>query len=560
MSDNGNADTGEARYKLALVLFTIVMLGVGSFGLWIASEWTKDKAIGNIRQQARHHLELYNIYLVNRISTFSSYPVILAENSLIINSLNNPADAGAVNSYLSQFNSSVGANASYILNKDGVAVAASNWDDKDSFVGRDYSFRPYFKKAINGVPAGYAAMGVTSRKTGYYAAYPIRKDGVVIGVAVVKNKLDSLELGTEEIMGTLLIADENDVIFASNDDMFDFHTVHKLTDEVLSKIKESKQYGDIEIIPLPIKSDTTRNGAKIITLSPSDLTEKQQVSYVIETLHTRGWSVYLLSEIGDLDKKIAINMAIAASGVVAMFVVVLLLVNLRIKYAHKKMARNNKELEQKVSERTNELNETNGRLLVELMERKRLENALKIKTDELQNINEHLMELVEREVSASRNKEQMLTQQSRMAAMGEMIGSIAHQWRQHINAIGLIVQDLVDASLHGEMSHEYLETEVQSTMGHIGFMSQTIDDFRDFLKPSKKMLSFDVKVAIETIMSMFGGIFKKDNCLMSLENYEGQYMAAGYPNEFKQVVLNIVNNARDAIISSRNRGLLDRNT
>ncbi|MBF0555904.1 MAG: HAMP domain-containing histidine kinase [Nitrospirae bacterium] len=143
--------------------------------------------------------------------------------------------------------------------------------------------------------------------------------------------------------------------------------------------------------------------------------------------------------------------------------------------------------------------------------------------------------------------------------MGEMIGVIAHQWRQPINAIGLIVQDLVDAFEHGEVNKEYLETEIQATMQHIGFMSQTIDDFRNFLKPSKEKRRFDIKKAIEEIMSMFEGILKRDIVVVSIEDSEDTYLTTGYPNEFKQVILNIINNARDAIVSCRKKGLLDKN-
>ncbi|MBF0456353.1 MAG: hypothetical protein HQK99_00470 [Nitrospirae bacterium] len=562
MSDNGIADAGETRFKFGLTILVVTIVVVGSFGLWFTAEWTKDKTVEDIQKTAKQNLELYSVYLTEKIAHFSGYPLILAENSLIVNFCANSTDARVVNSYLSQFNASIGANVSYILNKEGIVIASSNWDSNNPFIGNNLAFRPYYKKAINGVPAGYVAMGLVDKEPGYFASYPIRKDGAVIGVAVVKNKLDSLKLGTEEIQGTLLLADENDVIFASNDDLFNYYTMRMLPEGVLSEIKKEKQYVDVDLTPLPVKSKAVRNGAIIITLSPSVLTEQREVRYVSEMVSARenGWNVYLLSEIVGLDKKVFVNMEIAASIVVVMSVIGLLLTILIVKKVKKNLIRRQQELELKVDERTHAMNEINGKLLVELVERKRLENALKLKTVELEDINEHLLELVQKEVSEHRTKEQMLVQQSRMAAMGEMIGAIAHQWRQPINAIGLLVQDFEDAFEFGEMDKEYVKTAIMTIMQNINFMSQTIDDFRNFLKPSKAKLRFDIKAAIAEIMSMFEGILKKDAIVISLENAEGTFRRTGYPNEFKQVILNIINNARDAIVSCRKKGQIEKNT
>ncbi|WP_420264791.1 ATP-binding protein [Candidatus Magnetominusculus dajiuhuensis] len=558
-----NSGRANRRFKLWTVFLSIIVMATGAVGLWLIAEWTKDKTIEGIQRQVRQNLELYNVYLTDKIAQFSEYPLILAENSLIVNFCGNPTNARAVNRYLSQFNITVGASVSFILNKNGTVIASSNWDSKDSAIGkRSAAFRPYFQKAINGVPAGYVAIGLTSKEPGYFASYPIRKGGEVIGVAVVKNRLDSLKLGTQEVMGTLLIADENDVIFASNDDLFNFYAIRELPEGVLSEIKADKQYEGVDLQPLPVKSDVMRGGVRIITLKPSAVTEQREVRYVMEMVYAQenGWNVYLLSEVGDLDKKIIVNIAIASSIIAVILVASLLLINIRLRKMKETSTKNQVELEHKVDERTQELHDTNEKLLFELIERKRLENALKIKTDELQHINENLRELVKKEVAENNKQEQLLIQQSRMAAMGEMIGVIAHQWRQPINAIGLIIQDLVDAFEHGEMNKEYLETEVQSTMQHIGFMSQTIDDFRNFLKPSKKKLRFNVKEAIEEIMSMFEGTLKRDSVAVSLAHSEETYLKTGYPNEFKQVILNIINNARDAIVSCRKKGLMDKGT
>lgn len=144
----------------------------------------------------------------------------------------------------------------------------------------------------------------------------------------------------------------------------------------------------------------------------------------------------------------------------------------------------------------------------------------------------------------------MLIQQSKMASMGEMIGLIAHQWRQPLNAVGITIQDLEDAYKCGEVNDKYIDNVVDTTMKQVYFMSKTVDDFRDFFIPSKEKALFDVKLNIEELLSMFGHVFSKSNIHVSLQVEEDTFaFTDGYPNELKQVILNILNNSSDAIVS-----------
>ncbi|MBF0317569.1 MAG: PAS domain-containing protein, partial [Nitrospirae bacterium] len=184
----------------------------------------------------------------------------------------------------------------------------------------------------------------------------------------------------------------------------------------------------------------------------------------------------------------------------------------------------------------------------DITERKRME-------EELKRLNSNLAAMVKEETSKRQMQEQMLIQQSKMAAMGEMIGLIAHQWKQPLNAIAIIVQDMKDAYKFGEVDEEYIERTIDSTMGQVKFMSKTMDDFRNFFKPSRQKVTFDVKNAIDELISMFIAIFTKNNINVYLKAEQSlKLIANGYPNEFKQVILNILNNSKDAIISRQASG------
>ncbi|MBF0537031.1 MAG: GAF domain-containing protein [Nitrospirae bacterium] len=179
------------------------------------------------------------------------------------------------------------------------------------------------------------------------------------------------------------------------------------------------------------------------------------------------------------------------------------------------------------------------------VDRKRME-------EELRYLNVNLASIVKEETTKRQMQEQMLIQQSKMAAMGEVIGLIAHQWKQPLNAIGITVQDLEDAYKFGEVSDTYIAHTVDVTMGQVNFLGKTIDTFRDFFKPSRQKVQFDVKDAIDELISMFIAIFIKSAISVNLKtNQAMRLITDGYPNEFKQVILNILNNAKDAIISRR---------
>jgi PAS domain S-box-containing protein len=188
---------------------------------------------------------------------------------------------------------------------------------------------------------------------------------------------------------------------------------------------------------------------------------------------------------------------------------------------------------------------TSIRDITQQVEAQKALRAAKALTDRA---NEELQKRVESEVQRRRKQEQLLIQQSKMAAMGEMIAAIAHQWKQPLTILSLLVQDLVETQKEGALDSSYLKNTSDQCIHQIEFMSQTINDFRNFLKPTKTRVSFDVLREIYEIERLFGRQLKKHNITLKIHEPEGSApTAVGYPNEFKQVLLNIINNARDAI-------------
>ncbi|MBF0464850.1 MAG: hybrid sensor histidine kinase/response regulator [Nitrospirae bacterium] len=181
----------------------------------------------------------------------------------------------------------------------------------------------------------------------------------------------------------------------------------------------------------------------------------------------------------------------------------------------------------------------------------RIETHLK-----LYNLQRHLEKQVEIEVNRRRMDEQMLIQQSKMAATGEMIGAIAHQWRQPLNSLGLIVQDVEEAFEAGEVTKDYLKQSVSQCMGLIKLMSHTVEDFQNFLKPSGRQDTFDVTEAFYEVIHLFSDMLKKNDICVRINTPETcRIYTTGYRNELKQVILNLINNSRDAINTERKKGV-----
>ncbi|GFE61844.1 cache domain-containing protein [Geobacter sp. AOG2] len=198
-----------------------------------------------------------------------------------------------------------------------------------------------------------------------------------------------------------------------------------------------------------------------------------------------------------------------------------------------------------------------GLLENEIAERRIAQEALSVKQQQLealnsllQRTNSELEKRISQAVSEIRQKDRILIQQQRQAAMGEMINNIAHQWRQPLNNIGLIVQNMLHSQEHGELTFEQMRTDVGKAMETLQFMSQTIDDFRNYFLPDKEKSLFSVKKAVNRTISIIEGSNGKTR--ISVKSGDGaDPVIYGYPNEYSQVLLNVLINARDAL-SERN--------
>jgi len=189
-------------------------------------------------------------------------------------------------------------------------------------------------------------------------------------------------------------------------------------------------------------------------------------------------------------------------------------------------------------------------IIRDITERKLSEERLKYKSQQLEELNQSLEKRVEKSIVELRQKDQVLIQQSRLAAMGEMISNIAHQWRQPLNVLGLYIQSLKVKYEVGHLDKEHLDKSVEESMLLIQHMSTTIDDFRTFFKPEKEKENFKVCQTVARTVQLVKASFDNKQIQLVMDCNEDADIH-GYPNEYSQVVLNILINAKEAFEANK---------
>ena len=163
-------------------------------------------------------------------------------------------------------------------------------------------------------------------------------------------------------------------------------------------------------------------------------------------------------------------------------------------------------------------------------------------------LNDELERRVKEEVARNLAVERTLFHQARLAAMGEMLGAIAHQWRQPLNALALLLGNLDDARRHQQVDDAYLARAVSDGHRLVQKMASTINDFRDFARPDKARTRFALRPQIEETLRLLDAGLHHHCISVSIAGDE-ELEAVGLPNEYSQVLLNLVGNARDAIVA-----------
>ena len=177
--------------------------------------------------------------------------------------------------------------------------------------------------------------------------------------------------------------------------------------------------------------------------------------------------------------------------------------------------------------------------MLDITERKRLET-------ELRQLNESLEKRVAEEVARNREQDLILNQQARLAATGQMIHNIAHQWKQPISALSIILSNLKDDFQFRELTPDALDDTLKQARRVLQNMTGTIDDFCNFFRPDRAATTFDVAQAVEDALAIMSATLKNHR-IEVVRSLAPGLKAHGYPNQFAHAVLNLISNAKEVI-------------
>ena len=174
---------------------------------------------------------------------------------------------------------------------------------------------------------------------------------------------------------------------------------------------------------------------------------------------------------------------------------------------------------------------------------------LKNVENEIKELNSTLEERIVKEVNKNKEQQLLMLHQSRHAQMGEMISMIAHQWRQPLNILSLILQNILFKYQNNKLDENKLEEFINKGDNQIETMSKTIDDFRYFFKPNKSKVEFIVNDILNQVLEILKPLLL-DNNIKTIIKFQENVKIIGYPNEFAQALINIITNSKDALVEN----------
>ncbi len=304
------------RQLLLPIPLLLLMLGFGYGGYRIS----ESAGIRALAENGERQLELHARTVESEISKYTYLPSLLELERSVSHLLTDPTPyrRNQVNAYLEGLNRRAGSRAVYLLDTNGRVLATSNWSDPDSYLGEDLSFRAYWQDAMKGKPGRFYGIGSTRGEPGYYLAHGLVHGGRIIGVAVVKVKMDALEERWEKARLEAFVSDENGIIILSSNPALRLKAVRSLSADDKERLARSMQYYWWALNEWqPLLREPLAAGVEKLSFPADEQHPRgEAVTYLAQTraLNDTPWNLTLLSPLEDLRRDAVRNGMLAAIG------------------------------------------------------------------------------------------------------------------------------------------------------------------------------------------------------------------------------------------------------
>ncbi|MGL5048799.1 MAG: sensor histidine kinase [Shewanella sp.] len=479
-----------------------------------------------IQTQSQKQLKELVSFLDGALSRYESIPHVLSTNPMLANVLNdklNPDKIQELNLYLEEIQHVTEASDIYLIDALGIAITASNWQQRYSFIGNDYSFRPYYTDAISGNLGRYYAVGTSSDKRGFYFSYPIYQQGGkgILGAIIVKVNIADIEQQSTSIaiagQYQFLISDPDDIVFISSVDEWRLKSLTPMTDAKQYALNASKRYAERPIGELVMKPPY-ESGSQTMLYQLQTGTDHEQYMDIHQSMAKAGWQVHILAPIKPLLTSLPELMLLSAS--IYLLLVLSILFNAERRRNLQRMQLAQSLLEQRVEERTQDLQQAN--------------HQLKDTQDEL-------------------------IQAAKLTVIGSLSASINHELNQPLAALRSYAQN-TQTFLARDMQDKALDN-IKIIIELTDRLADIVGQFKSFTRKSQGTDSAtDIGRCIKQALTIVQPAIDKQGVELDVQLPSGHNQVWGDKVRLQQVFVNLMSNAIVAMQQSLKRQLVIRVT
>jgi two-component system C4-dicarboxylate transport sensor histidine kinase DctB len=510
----------------AWVLYGVFSAVLAILVLWVSGEVARRLATVSLETQARTDADLKAALLRAVLEKQRALPLVLAQDTALGDALvtQDRAALDQLNHKLEGLAAGTQAAVIYVVGRQGVAVAASNWREPDSFVGNDYRFREYYQKAISSGKAEHFALGSVSKKPGLYISQRVDGANGPLGVVVVKLEFDPVEAAWAASQKPTYVTDRRGIVLITSIPSWRFMTIGEIPANALVAIRESLQFGEAPLRPLPFRQAGDLDGGNLVEVVMPGSTGATEFLDLKTPVPTTPWTLqHLVETAPSFDAATREGRLLALLGLLPVLAAGALLLrrrhaaSLRISEA----LRAREELERRVLERTADLSQARDRLQTEITDHRNTERTLQA-------------------------VQQDLVQANRLAILGQVAAGVAHEINQPVATI----------RAYADNARVFLErgqgASAADNLGNIAALTERIglitDELRALSRKGRRdaeptSLRLVIEGAVQLLRSRFAGRMET----LDIALPPPDLLVMGMRIRLEQVLINLLQNAFEAI-------------
>lgn len=494
---------------LRLTFYALLITAGAVLAAALAIREAERQSLVNDASRASQQLALYANSLQTLIERYRALPAVLALDSEMINALKGPLDQATqdvLNRKLERINAAAQSSTLELMDRTGLAVAASNWRLPSSYVGHNYAFRPYFSQTRSQGTGRFYAVGVTTGVPGYFLSSAVLDEHQqFLGAMVVKLEFPELEREWAQGNDLLLLSDARGIVFIANQPGWRYRNLRPLSESDHAELKATRQYDKKPLLALntQILQRFDQNSHLMQVDGPDG-----SANYIWESLPLKaeGWTLHLLRkpQVAAEDQR---NAGLAAAGLWLTLVFLLLFLTQRWRLARLRQ-RSREELEQLVQERTRAL----------------------------------------------RTAQDGLVQSAKLAALGQMSAALAHEINQPLTAQRMQLATLRLLLDHGRIDDAYqaltplddMLTRMAALTGHLKTFARK--------SPSGLRERLDLATVVDQALHLLEARLRDESIATELELTRPAWVR-GDAIRLEQVLINLLRNALDAMLDKSRKRL-----